>query len=555
MKNLIADRIYRAAIYVRLSKEDGDKEESDSIVNQKELIRNYLADKSDIQICAECVDDGYSGANFDRPHFKKMINEIEDGKIDCVIVKDLSRFGRNFVEAGRYIDQIFPALGVRFIAVNDNFDSINGRTSSDKILIPFKNLINDAYCRDISIKVRSQLEIKRKKGDFIGSFAVFGYLKDPADRHKLIVDDFAAGIVGDIFRWKLEGASQQRIADKLNELGVLSPMEYKRFCGTAYKSGFQASTKAKWTAVAVGRILHNEFYIGTLVQGKRTTPNHKVKKTVQKPSEEWVRIENSHPPIVEREDFYAVAKLLLQDTRIAPKKETVYLFSGLVFCADCKQNMVRNSVCQNGKRYVYYLCGNNRTNKVCSSHRISEPALTEAVFLSLKEHIANILDMEQILAYIETLPIHQAEVQKADAQLVKKQEELARYSRLKASLYESLSDGLMDKSEYLELKASYDRKIADAQESERKLKEELENLLQNRGGSSVWIERFKEHRNITELTRRIAVTLIDRIYVYEDSRIDICFKYQYDYDRALGLIQSIQKLQSPDVPLPVKEAV
>lgn len=205
MKNLIANRIYRAAIYVRLSKEDGDKEESDSIVNQKELIRNYLADKSDIQICAERVDDGYSGANFDRPHFKKMISEIEDGKIDCVIVKDLSRFGRNFVEAGRYIDQIFPALGVRFIAVNDNFDSINGRTSSDKILIPFKNLINDAYCRDISIKVRSQLEIKRKKGDFIGSFAVYGYLKDPADRHKLVVDDFAAEIVRDIFRWKLEG--------------------------------------------------------------------------------------------------------------------------------------------------------------------------------------------------------------------------------------------------------------------------------------------------------------------------------------------------------------
>lgn len=555
MKNLIADRIYRAAIYVRLSKEDGDKEESDSIVNQKELIRNYLADKSDIQICVERVDDGYSGANFDRPHFKKMISEIEDGKIDCVIVKDLSRFGRNFVEAGRYIDQIFPALGVRFIAVNDNFDSINGRTSSDKILIPFKNLINDAYCRDISIKVRSQLEIKRKKGDFIGSFAVYGYLKDPADRHKLVVDDFAAEIVRDIFRWKLEGASQQRIADKLNELGVLSPMEYKRICGAAYKSGFQVSTKAKWTAVAVGRILRNEFYIGTLVQGRRTTPNHKVKKTVQKPSEEWVRVENSHTPIVEREDFYAVAKLLLQDTRVAPKKETVYLFSGLVFCADCKQNMVRNSVCRNGKNYVYYLCGNNRTNKACSSHRISEPALTEAVLLSLKEHIANIVNMEQILAYIETLPFHQAEVQKVDSQLVKKQEELARYSRLKVSLYESLSDGLMDKAEYLELKASYDRKIAEAQVSEKKLKEELENLLQNRGENSVWIERFKEHRNITELTRRIAVTLIDRIYVYEDSRINICFKYQYDYDRALELIQNIQRLQSADAVLPAKEAV
>lgn len=184
-----------------------------------------------------------------------------------------------------------------------------------------------------------------------------------------------------------------------------------------------------------------------------------------------------------------------------------------------------------------------------------EPALTQAVFLSLKEHIANILNMEQILAYIETLPFHQAEVQKMDSQLVRKQEELARYGRLKASLYESLSDGLMDKTEYLELKASYDRKIADAQASEKKLKVELENLLQNRGENSVWIQRFKLHQNLAELTRRIAVTLIDRIYVYKDSRIDIRFKYQYDYDRALELIQNIQRLQPANPVLPVKEAV
>ncbi len=555
MNNLIENRIYRAALYVRLSKEDGDKEESDSIVNQKDLIRSFLADKQDIRICAECVDDGYSGADFDRPDFKRMIREIEAGRIDCVVVKDLSRFGRNFVEAGRYIDQIFPALGIRFIAVNDNYDSINGRTSSDKILIPFKNLINDAYCRDISIKVRSQLEIKRKKGDFIGSFAVYGYLKDPSDRHKLIVDDYAAAVVRDIFRWKLEGASQQRIADRLNGRGELSPMEYKRFCGLQYRSGFQVNPKAKWTAVAIGRVLRNEFYIGTLVQGKRTTPNHKVKKTIQKPREEWIRVEDSHPAIIEKEDFLAVERLLMQDTRVAPKEENVYLLSGLVFCGDCKQNMVRNSVCRNGKTYVYYMCGNNRTNKACSSHRISEAALEQAVYLSLKEHIANILNVERILQCIETLPVHQEEVQKTDAQLIKKQEEIARYSRLKTTLYESLSDGLINKAEYLELKAGYDIKIADAQAASEKLKEELECLLQNRTGSSLWIEQFKKHRNITELTRHIAVTLIDRIMVFEDCRIDIRFRYQYDYERALELIRNMQELCPADAASYGKEAV
>ena len=555
MDNLTESRVYRAALYVRLSKEDGDKEESDSIVNQKDLIRAFLADKPDIHICAECVDDGYSGANFDRPSFKRMIRDIEAGKIDCVVVKDLSRFGRNFVEAGRYIDQIFPALGIRFIAVNDNYDSINGRTSSDKILIPFKNLINDAYCRDISIKVRSQLEIKRKKGDFIGSFAVYGYRKDPSDRHKLVVDEYAAAVVRDIFRWKLEGASQQRIADRLNGRGELSPMEYKRFCGLQYKSGFQVKPKAKWTAVAIGRILRNEFYVGTLVQGRRTTPNHKVKKTIQKPSEEWVRVEDSHPAIVEKDDFLAVGRLLMQDTRVAPKEETVYLFSGLTFCGDCRQNMVRNSVCRNGKTYVYYICGNNRTNKACSSHRISEAALTEAVFLSLKEHIANILDVERVLQYIETLPIHREEVQKADAQLVKKQEEISRYSRLKKTLYESLSDGLIDKEEYLELKSGYDMKIADAKTASEKLKEELEGLLQNRTGTSLWIEGFKKYQNITELTRHIAVTLIERILVFEDSRIEIRFRYQYDYERALELIRYTQRLYPGEIKSHEKEAV
>ena len=555
MDNLTESKVYRAALYVRLSKEDGDKEESDSIVNQKDLIRAFLADKPDIHICAECVDDGYSGANFDRPSFKRMIRDIEAGRIDCVVVKDLSRFGRNFVEAGRYIDQIFPALGIRFIAVNDNYDSINGRTSSDKILIPFKNLINDAYCRDISIKVRSQLEIKRKKGDFIGSFAVYGYWKDPSDQHKLVVDEYAAAVVRDIFRWKLEGASQQRIADRLNGRGELSPMEYKRFSGLQYKSGFHVKPKSKWTAVAIGRILRNEFYVGTLVQGRRTTPNHKVKKTIQKPSEEWVRVEDSHPAIVEKEDFLAVGRLLMQDTRVAPKEETVYLFSGLAFCGDCRQNMVRNSVCRNGKTYVYYICGNNRTNKACSSHRISEAALTEAVFLSLKEHIANILDVERVLQYIETLPIHREEVQKADAQLVKKQEEISRYSRLKKTLYESLSDGLIDKEEYLELKSGYDMKIADAKAASEKLKEELEGLLQNRTGTSLWIERFKKYQNITELTRHIAVTLIERILVFEDSRIEIRFRYQYDYERALELIRNTQRLYPGEIKSHEKEAV
>ncbi len=541
MEQKTENRVYRAAIYVRLSKEDGDKEESDSIVNQKDLIKSYLSGRQDITACMECVDDGYSGADFERPGFRRMMKEIQAGDIDCVIVKDLSRFGRNFVETGRYIDQTFPSLGVRFIAVNDGFDSLNGWTSSDRILIPFKNLINDAYCRDISIKIRSQLEIKRKKGDFIGSFAVYGYRKDPDDRHKLVVDGYAAGVVRDIFKWKLEGASQQRIADRLNSRGELSPMEYKRSCGLNYQSGFQVNPKAKWTAVAVGRILRDESYIGTLVQGKRTTPNHKVKKTIQKPPREWVRVENNHAPVIDREDFYAVERLLLQDMRVAPKEEAVYLFSGLVFCGDCHQNMVRNSVCRNGKTYVYYMCGNNRANRACTSHRISEPVLEQSVLQALKQHTRVILDMERILEYIETLPLGQEEMRKANAQLVKRQEEVARYNRLKKSLYGSMMDGLLSKSEYQELKAIYDTKMQQAQAAGTKLEEEMENLLKDRSGNRAWIERFRQRQDFTELTRHMAVTLIDRIDVYEGCCIQIHFKYQDGFARTMDLLRSAEE--------------
>lgn len=219
-------KIWNATLYLRLSRDDGDKEESNSITGQRELLRDYLSKHPDIRETTVRVDDGWSGSTFDRPAFQKMIEDVKAGLTDCVIVKDLSRFGRNYLDAGEYIERIFPFLGVRFIAVNDNYDSLEGKKSSDDLIIPFKNLINEAYCRDISVKIRSQLEIKRKKGQYLSAFAAYGYLKDEQDKNRIIVDEFAADIVRDIFQWKLEGISPQDIANALNRLGVLSPMEY-----------------------------------------------------------------------------------------------------------------------------------------------------------------------------------------------------------------------------------------------------------------------------------------------------------------------------------------
>ena len=216
---------YRCAVYLRLSRSDGDQQESNSIKNQRALLNDYLGKHPELHKVDEYVDDGYSGTNFERPDFKRMIQDIENRKINCIIVKDLSRFGRNYIETGRYLERIFPFMGVRFIAINDHYDSAEENDDKGRILIPFNNLINDTYCRDISMRVRSHLDVKRKEGQFIGSFAGYGYQKDPKDKNHLIIDEYAAGIVQEIFKQKLNGMSSQRIASHLNERTPL------RFCG------------------------------------------------------------------------------------------------------------------------------------------------------------------------------------------------------------------------------------------------------------------------------------------------------------------------------------
>lgn len=227
------------------------------------------------------------------------MQDIEKRNVNCIIVKDLSRFGRNYIETGRYLERIFPFMGVRFIAINDHYDSAEENDDKGRILIPFNNLINDTYCRDISLRVRSHLDVKRKKGQFIGSFAGYGYRKDPKDKNHLIIDEYAAGIVQEIFKQKLNGMSSQRIASHLNELGVLPPNEYKRANGFNYTCGFQAGLNQKWTVVSVNRILKNESYTGTLIQGKRRKINYKVKKSHDVGSENWIRVEDAHDAMLD----------------------------------------------------------------------------------------------------------------------------------------------------------------------------------------------------------------------------------------------------------------
>jgi DNA invertase Pin-like site-specific DNA recombinase len=428
-----------------LSREDdpnragSDKLVSNSIQNQTDLIRDYVKNCPDIEIVEEISDDGWSGVSLERPGFQRAMDLIRAGKADCFVCKDLTRFSRNFTEAGKYLEHVLPFLGCRFIAVNDGIDSSKPKNAGDNIVIPFKNLVADAYLRDISVKIRSQFEIKRKKGDFIGSFVSFGYIKDDRDHNKIVVDEYAAEIVRMIFKWRIDGLSQLKIADKLNELGVLSPLEYKRSVGLNFKTTFKSGVTAKWSASAVKRIITNEIYIGNLVQGKTATPNHKIKKNFRKPEADWVRVEGNHDAVISAREFALANELSVRDTRVSPSQKEVYLFSGMLRCGQCGENMIRQSVPRCNKTHHYYVCCNR-----CAGKRVSEIALTNKVTEELQKQISSVIDLEQLMNYIDKLPLKQDEIQKTDKILNAKTAEIERLSNLKLSLYETMVDGLID---------------------------------------------------------------------------------------------------------------
>ncbi len=526
-------KIYSAAIYLRLSREDGDvadgsKEVSNSIANQKELVMDYLKSKNDITLHSVYTDDGYSGVSFDRPGFQKMINDIRAGLVDCVIVKDLSRFGRNYIEAGRYIEKIFPMLGVRFIAITDNYDSLTSEDGyGSNMIIPFKNLVNDAYARDISIKVRTNLQSKRKKGQYIGAFVVYGYTKDPDDKNKLVIDEYAAEVVKDIFAMKMCGLSQQMIADKLNADGILSPYEYKKSLGIQINDNFKKSTKALWSYNAVLRILKNEIYTGKLIQGRTTTPNYKIKKKVVKDTAECICVENTHEAIINKTQFDLVQGLLIRDTRVATTSNEVCLLGGMLFCAGCGKPMVRKNVPSGGKKYFYYVCSVNKKDKNrCSNHRISEANLLDSVEETCLAHLNKLLDYKEKLEYVEKTPYMKADVSKIEGRIGKKQEELDKLNQRKLNLYNDLKDGILSREEYEMFKSDYDKQIAEAEGIIASLNTDKQMILDNSGASQVWLEQFRQFKGISKISRNVAAVMIDRVLVHSAERIEIRFKFE-----------------------------
>ena len=516
---------YMGCDYLRLSRDDGDKAESDSIQNQRELINDFLKKHPEIKKVQEYVDDGYSGTNFDRPNFKRMMAEIEKGHIDCVIVKDLSRLGRNYIEMGKYLERIFPMYGVRVIAINDNYDTANESSDADQIVIPFKNLINDAYCRDISMKIRSQLDVKRKNGQFIGSFATYGYMKDPKNKNHLIIDEYAANVVRMIFNMKLEGYSAGTIADHLNESKVLTPMEYKRFCGLNFNGGFQISTDPIWHPNTVTRILKNEVYLGIAVQGKNRKINYKVKESRPIDESKWIRIPGSHDPIIPKEIFDTVQNMLRLDTRTSPKKTQVDVLSGLVRCGDCGQNMIRRCSTKKEKTYYYYHCSTHKNGGGCSSHLISSDKLQDMILWQIRQQVELLVNAEMIISAADNLPNEQFQVKFLNEQMGKLNAEIEKYEDLKTKLYQDLREGTVAQDEYKDLQEQFNRKLIEAKSSLAEIEEKKARLTLKGLCEQQWLKDMKEYRNIMVLERKTVTALIEKVVVYSKDHVEIIFRY------------------------------
>jgi hypothetical protein len=377
----------------------------------------------------------------------------------------------------------------------------------------------------MSMKIRSQLDVKRKNGKFIGSFATFGYCKDPKDKNHLVVDPFAGDIVQQIFRMKLSGYNSQRIAEALNEMGVLPPAEYKRSKGMNYDCGFKGGDNPGWSVMSINRILTNEIYTGTMVQGVSSKINYKIKQSRPVPREDWIRVENTHEALVERSVFDEVQRLLLVDTRTSPAEDAVYLFSGLVACGDCGQNMVRRRSKRKGRTYNYFHCSTYKSGNGCSSHLINVEKLEQIVLEAVQTQIAALLRAEEILKQIDRIPEEQSSIKVITGQIEELDTEIEKYRRLKTQVYVDMLDEIITKDEFKEINGKFSDKLDAAKERKNLLLERKHRLMANKTHLKPWLDSFRKYQNIEKLERQVVVNLIEKIYVHDKDTVTIQFQH------------------------------
>lgn len=528
--------LFAAAMYLRLSREDGgmghlagERAYSNSIRSQRDFIKEYLSRQEDIKLYDIYTDDGFSGSNFDRPEFQRMLKDIQLGRVNCVIVKDLSRFGRDYVESGRYIQKIFPTLQVRFIAITDHYDSLYADIGESQILLPIKNFINDAYCRDISVKVKSQLEVKRKNGECVAPFVPYGYQKATDNKNQLVIDAYAADIVKRIFTWKIEGMSIFAIAEKLNALGILSPKEYKKFMGSSYRGGFFWDEASMWSNAAIKRILTNRIYLGNLVQGKTEKISYKLKKSMVKPQADWIEVENTHQAIISKNLFEIVQNLLKTDGRISPSTGKNHLFVGMLFCGDCKEQMIRRSNHSKQGTTISYICSSKNRGEGCTRHSIKEDTLTQLLQISMQSYLSCFIKKSCLLG--KDIPFDANETASAsyEKDLIRLKQEADKYRFLCSKVSEDFKRDFINEEEFERLSIKFKEKVFACEEALKQQALLKMETMKKRENSFRRLKAMQESFEIGELDRFVLCSMIKKIFVYEHQRIEIEFFYADPY--------------------------
>lgn len=527
----------KAAIYCRLSKEDVDKiskeQESESIVNQTMMLLDFVEQKG-FELYDIYKDDDYSGLYDDRPGFERMMKDAEDGKFDVVIAKSQSRLTRNMEHLERYLHHDFPLWGVRFIGMVDNADTeVKGNKKARQI----NGLVNEWYCEDLSESIKASYRIKQKKGQFLGSATPYGYIKDPDDNHRLIPDPYAAEIVKRIFHMYLSGLGKSTIGKILGDEKILCPTEYKR---QVLKIKFNNPNAKypldhKWSFQTIDGILKNEVYIGNLLQNKCIKLSYKAKKKVSVPKGEWVRVNNTHEPIIDEEVWYEVQRKLKERTKpvnISAMNEN--LFARRLFCGDCGKPFTacyskRNKA---GERYRKYICSHYKKfgNRYCTSHAIREDELEQIILDDLKAHAGLVLSREDKDTINEFKCLDGAKIKHFD--VAKRKEELQKINNYKVQAFESYIDGLLSKAEYIQLKEKYEENAKAIQLELQGNKSEAEKK-DEKSSFKKWLLELTDDFNVEHLTREMVLNLIDGIYIYEDNRIEINYKFRFDLKMAV----------------------
>jgi DNA invertase Pin-like site-specific DNA recombinase len=513
---------YTAGLYLRLSKDDDRVGESASIENQRLMLRKY-AEERGIEVYQEYIDDGWSGTNMNRPSLRRMLRDAEDKIINMIIVKDLSRAGRNYIEVGRLTEETLPRLGCRFVALNDSVDSMLG----DNDMMVYRNLFNEFYSKDTSKKVRAVKQACMRQGKFVGARAPLGYKKDPMNKHVLIIDNESAPIVRRIFAMRCQGMGQMAISNLLNAERVPSPRSlYYQRAGRENPN----RDNGLWNKESVSMILSNEAYIGNLVQGKHGTVSYKNHRLVAKDEEQWVRVEGTHEPLVSREDWETVRSL--DKPSFKPRTDSdgvTNLFSGVLKCADCGFNLrvhMKREARKDGseRRRVAYICGNYaRSGKAaCTVHLVQEQALTDLVLGEIRAHAALVnFDEQRVVNAIlngknresrSLEALHRQELKLSDGRLA----ELDNIIRM---LYEDRVNGHITEAMFKNMMANYERERNAKEEVARELRAKIAKCDKNACGADAWVKAIRKYAELEDLTRAVLMELIDKIEVFEPENI------------------------------------